>query len=132
MCVFTSQRLNDIIQSTSRYYIYSLPEKASCPKGGDRMRKYEIMYIVKTSLEDAARIELITNLHKILTDNKGVITTVDDWGVKELAYPIDFMTKGYYVVLKLDAEPETVKEFDRLARINTNVVRHMILNLEEQ
>jgi len=96
------------------------------------MRKYEIMYIVKTSLEDAARIELIANLHKILTDNKGVITTVDDWGVKELAYPIDFMTKGYYVVLKLDAEPETVKEFDRLARINTNVVRHMILNLEEQ
>jgi small subunit ribosomal protein S6 len=96
------------------------------------MRKYEIMYIVKASLEEAVRQELINSLHTIITSDEGVIKNVDDWGIKEFAYPIDDMTKGYYVVLKIEAKPETVKEFDRLARINTNVVRFMILNLEDE
>jgi small subunit ribosomal protein S6 len=96
------------------------------------MRKYEVMYIVNASLDDAARQALITTLHAIITDNGGTIVKIDDWGVKEFAYRIEDMTKGYYVVLNIEAEPATVKEFDRLARINSNVVRHMILNLEEE
>ncbi len=96
------------------------------------MRKYEVMYIVNASLDDAARQAVITTLHAIITDNGGTIVKIDDWGVKEFAYRIEDMTKGYYVVLNIEAEPATVKEFDRLARINSNVVRHMILNLEEE
>jgi len=105
---------------------------ANSPEGGDHMRKYEIMYIVKASLEDAVRNELIASLHGILTSNGGVISKQDDWGVKEFAYPIDFATRGYYMVLNVEAEPETIKEFDRLTRINTNVVRTLIINLEEK
>ncbi|MGB7593976.1 MAG: 30S ribosomal protein S6 [Erysipelotrichaceae bacterium] len=96
------------------------------------MRKYEVMYIVNASLDDAARQAVITTLHAIIADNGGTIVKIDDWGVKEFAYSIENMTKGYYVVLNIEAEPATVKEFDRLARINSNVVRHMILNLEEE
>jgi small subunit ribosomal protein S6 len=96
------------------------------------MRKYEVMYIVNASLDDAARQEVINVLHGIITNNGGNIVKVDEWGVKEFAYKIEDMTKGYYVVLNIEALPETVKEFDRLARINNNVVRHMILNLEEE
>ena len=95
------------------------------------MRNYEIMYIVKASLEEAARQELVTSLHAIITKDGGVVKHVDEWGLRELAYPIDDMTKGYYTVLKVEAKPETIKEFDRLARINTNVVRFLILNLED-
>jgi len=96
------------------------------------MRNYEIMYIVKASLDDAARQELMTSLHAIITNDEGVIKHVDDWGLREFAYEIEKMTKGYYVVLKIEAKPETVKEFDRLARINTNVVRFLIINLEDK
>lgn len=96
------------------------------------MRNYEIMYIVNASLDEAARQELMTSLHAIITSDEGVIKHVDDWGLREFAYPIDYKTKGYYVVLKIEAKPETVKEFDRLARINTNVVRFLVINLEEK
>jgi small subunit ribosomal protein S6 len=96
------------------------------------MRKYEVMYIVNASLDDAARQLVIEGLHAIISNNGGTITKIDDWGMKEFAYSIENMTKGYYVVLNIEAEPATVKEFDRLARINNQVVRHMILNLEDE
>ena len=96
------------------------------------MRNYEIMYIVKASLEEAARQELVTSLHALLTVDCGSVKHVDEWGLREFAYPIDDMTKGYYSVIKVEAEPAAVKEFDRLARINTNVVRFLVLNLDEK
>ena len=96
------------------------------------MRNYEIMYIVKATLEEAARLELVENLHAILTNDEAVVKHVDDWGLREFAYEIDDMTKGYYSVIKVEAEPAAVKEFDRLARINTNVVRFLVLNLDEK
>ena len=95
------------------------------------MKKYEIMYILKANLEDAARQEVIDGLHGIITSNEGTIDNVDEWGVKELAYEIDRDTKGYYVVIKVTATTFGVQEFDRLARINNNVVRHLILKLED-
>ena len=96
------------------------------------MRNYEIMYIVNANLDDASRQALVGSLHGILTSNGGTVKNVDEWGVREFAYPIDDMTKGYYMVLKVEANPETVKEFDRLARIETNVIRFIIINLDEK
>lgn len=95
------------------------------------MRKYEIMYIVKASLEDAARQEVVENTNAILTNNGATINSIDDWGVKDFAYEIDDMTKGYYYVLNITAGNEAINEFDRLTRINKDVVRHMIIKLED-
>jgi len=95
------------------------------------MRKYEIMYIVNASLEDDKRQEVIENLHGIITNNGGQVVNVDDWGMRSFAYPIDHMLKGYYMVIKIEAENNAINEFDRLTRINSNVVRHMIINLED-
>ena len=80
------------------------------------MKKYEIMYIVNASLEEAARNEVMNGLHKIITDHEGSIDKVDEWGVKEFAYEINHMKKGYYVVMNVTANNEGIKEFDRLAR----------------
>ncbi|MEA5026931.1 30S ribosomal protein S6 [bioreactor metagenome] len=95
------------------------------------MRKYEVMYIIKADLEDEARQEVIKSLHAIITDNGGTIDNVDEWGVRELAYEIDDMNKGYYVVTKLTAGTDALKEFDRLIHINGNVIRYMIVSMEE-
>lgn len=94
------------------------------------MKKYEIMYIVNASLEGVARQEVMDSLHKIITDHNGTIDKVDEWGVKEFAYEINHMNKGYYVVINVTANNEGVKEFDRLTRINNNVVRYLIIKTE--
>ena len=95
------------------------------------MRKYEAMYILNATLGDDARNALIEKLHGILTTDGGKIEEVNEWGVKEFAYPINHMTKGYYVVTKFEANAEAIKEFDRIARIESACVRHMIVNLEK-
>lgn len=76
------------------------------------MRKYEIMYILKANLEEAARQEVVNGLHAIITSHEGTIDNVDDWGIKEFAYEIDGDMKGYYTVLKVTATTEGVQEFD--------------------
>ena len=96
------------------------------------MRKYEIMYILNASLEEAARTELMESLHAIITNHGGEIVKVDEWGMKEFAYRIEDMTKGYYVVVTFNSNADAVAELDRICRINQNVVRHMIVNLEEK
>ena len=89
------------------------------------MKKYELMYIVKDGLDEAARTAEIEKLHGILTSNGAKINDVKEWGLRNFAYPINKQVKGYYVVLKLTAEDAALNEFSRLAKINQNVVRRL-------
>ena len=95
------------------------------------MRKYEVMYILDASLTDEERNTLIAKLHAIITDDGGKMVNVDEWGIKEFAYPIEKMTKGYYMVVTFEANPEAVKEFGRVSRIEQSCIRHLIVNLDE-
>lgn len=94
------------------------------------MKKYEIMYIVNASLDDAARQSVMDGMHKIITDHSGSIDKVEEWGVKEFAYEINHMNKGYYVLINVTANNEGIQEFDRLTRINSNIVRYLILKTQ--
>ena len=92
------------------------------------MRNYEIMYILKADLDEAARKEVMDNIHGILLNNGAKINNVDEkLGLRELAYPINDLTKGYYVVLKVTADEAALKEFGRLVKINSNVLRHLVV-----
>lgn len=95
------------------------------------MRKYEIMYIVNSSLDEAKLVEANEAIQGVLTSNGAEITNVDNLGLKEFAYEINKMKKGYYVVLTVNAGNEAIAEFDRLSRINPNLVRHLIVKLED-
>jgi small subunit ribosomal protein S6 len=90
------------------------------------MKKYEIMYILKADLEETARKDEISKLQGILESNKAKVTNVNEWGVKDFAYEIKGARKGYYVVLKVSADTEALKEFSRLAKLDQNVIRHLI------
>lgn len=96
------------------------------------MRKYEIMYIVNASLDDAARAAVVEKLHSILTSNGATIDNVDEWGCREFAYEIDHMNKGYYYVINVTASNEAISEFDRLTTINNDVVRFMVVRTDEK
>ncbi|MDE8157602.1 30S ribosomal protein S6 [Erysipelothrix rhusiopathiae] len=95
------------------------------------MRKYEVMYIVKPTLDEEARTAVIAKIHAILTDNGATIDEVNEWGLRELAYEIEDFKKGYYVVTQFTSGDEAVNEFNRLTRINNDVIRHMIVRQDE-
>ena len=90
------------------------------------MEKYEIMYILSASLDDEARKNEIEKLHGILAASKAQVKEVKEWGLRDFAYPMKKQTKGYYVVIKVAAEPESLQEFTRLAKLDTNVIRFLI------
>ena len=92
------------------------------------MRKYEIMYILRADLEEAARKEVMDKLASIITDNGGKVENTDEsMGLRDLAYEIKDQTKGYYVVLKVSMDNVAINEFNRKVRINPNVLRHLIV-----
>lgn len=90
------------------------------------MKKYEIMYILKAGLDDAARKAEVDKLHGIFTSNGGKIADVNEWGLREFAYPIKKETKGYYVVIKIEADNVALNEFDRITRFDNNVLRTLV------
>lgn len=90
------------------------------------MGKYEIMYILVPTLEDEARKNEIAKLHGILTEQKCTVKDVKEWGLRDFAYPMKKLNKGYYVVVKVTAEPAGLNEFSRLAKLDSNVVRFLI------
>ena len=96
------------------------------------MRKYEIMYILNSNLDETTRKSVIENLNKILTDNGAKISDVNEWGNRELAYEIKKCKSGFYYLYNIEANDDAaVNEFKRLARIEENVIRDLVINLDK-
>jgi small subunit ribosomal protein S6 len=95
------------------------------------MRKYEIMYIIRPNIEDEAKKALIERFNSILTDNGAEIENVKEWGKRRLAYEINDFRDGYYMIVNVKAEAAAVQEFDRLAKINEDIIRHIVVKEEE-
>lgn len=96
------------------------------------MNKYEIMLIVKTGMEADAASKLVNSYKKVITDGKGEVTNFKEMGQRKLAYPINKEINGYYFVMNFGAEAETIKELDRRLKIDENIIRHMIIRLDEE
>ena len=96
------------------------------------MNKYEMMFIVKTTIDEAAVKATVDNLKSIITSMKGEIIEEKDMGQKKLAYPINKEITGFYYVVDFNANNELITELDRKAKIDENVIRHMIINIDEE
>lgn len=96
------------------------------------MTNYEIMFIVKTTIEAEKQKKTIEAMKKIITDGKGKIVETKEMGEKKLAYPVKKELSGYYYVLKVEATKEIVSEFDRRALIDETILRHLIIKLDEE
>lgn len=91
------------------------------------MNKYEIMFIVKPDVEEDARNKLIEYFKGVLTANGGTVDSVNEWGLRDLAYEIKDYKKGYYVVVDTTCSGADIAEFERLSNINASVLRHLTL-----
>lgn len=96
------------------------------------MRNYEIMFIVRPTLSEEEIKKVSNNFAKIIEDNGGKITETKEMGQRELAYEIKDFKSGYYFVFNVEAnDDKAIKEFDRLALISSDIVRHLITKLEK-
>lgn len=91
------------------------------------MTKYEIMYIIRPTVAEEDRKNLIEELNTIFTSRDSSVDKVNEWGMRDLAYEIQKHRKGYYVVLDVTATDEARTEFDRVVRIKEDILRYLIL-----
>ena len=91
------------------------------------MNSYETLYVIKPNLEDEERAALIQKFSAIITDNGGEVESVDEWGKRKLAYEIDYIGEGYYVLVNFKSNAELPAELERNFRINDNVMRYMVI-----
>ena len=97
------------------------------------MNRYEMIYIIDTGLEEAARKELIEKVSALIEKNGGEIEKVDEtWGKRRLAYAIDYKTEGWYVLVTFKAPAELPRELERNLQINESVLRYLVVKLVEK
>jgi len=96
------------------------------------VRNYECMIILEPTLEAEAIDNTIARFTDLVTKNAGKVEEVNKWGKRRLAYQIDHKTEGFYAVMNLQGENQTVKELDRVLKIADGVVRHMLVRLDNK
>ena len=94
------------------------------------MNKYEVMYVIDTALEDQARADVITRFNGIVENNGGKVARVDEWGKRRLAYPINYKTEGYYVLMYMSAPSELPRELERNFKISDAILRYLVTRLD--
>ncbi len=94
------------------------------------MRKYEGMFIFLPNLEEAQRDAMLDRIKGII-EADGEIDNVEEWGLRKLAYEINDIGEGYYVLINFTTIPEVKDELDRIIKISDSVMRHMIVRDEE-
>ena len=87
---------------------------------------YELVMILKPDLGEEATAALVEKF-KAVIEQRGTVAEVDEWGKRHLAYPINDITEGYYVLVTFTAEPALPAELDRQMRINDSVMRSLIV-----
>ena len=94
--------------------------------------KYEIMYIIRPNIDEEAKTALIERFDAILKYNGAEVIESKDWEKRRLAYEMNGYREGIYHIVKVSSPSSAtaVNEFDRLAKINDDIIRHMIVKEE--
>ncbi len=92
--------------------------------------KYEIIYIVDPAQGEEGIAALVEKF-KGIVDDYGTVSSVDEWGKRRLAYPINDLPEGYYVYMTCEAKPEMPAELDRVFKITDGIMRSIIVAVEE-
>lgn len=92
---------------------------------------YEILYIIRPNIDEEAKTALVERFDNILSENGANISESKDWEKRRLAYEIEGFREGLYHIINVAAEDaKAINEFDRLAKINDDILRHMIVKKE--
>lgn len=93
--------------------------------------KYEVVYIIDLAVGEEGIAALVEKF-KTLVETQGSVTAVDEWGKRRLAYPINDLNEGYYVLMTFTASPDLPKELDRIMKITDGIMRSMIICKDDE
>jgi small subunit ribosomal protein S6 len=96
------------------------------------MKAYELLFFVAPNLEEETRANVMTRIENTIAECEGAIDNVDEWGKRKLAYEINKLSEGDYILIDFHADPDHIAELDRILRINDNVQRHMIVRRNDR
>lgn len=91
------------------------------------MNKYELLYIISSDTSEEQREELIKKFASYVESKGGSVDGMDKWGMRKLAYPINFKTEGYYVLMNITMNPQEVDAMSKLMNITEGIVRHLFV-----
>ncbi len=91
--------------------------------------KYEVLYVIDPA-EGEEGIAALVEKFKALVEAHGTLTSIDEWGKRRLAYPVNDLMEGYYVLMTMDAKPEFPAELGRVFKITEGVMRSLITDVE--
>ena len=95
------------------------------------MNKYESVLIARQDLGASQVSGIVEDLTNVLKKEGGEVVRVDNWGLKNLAYRIKKNRKGHYVLLNISAPVTAIAEFERVMRVNEDIIRYMTVKVEE-
>lgn len=96
------------------------------------MNKYELVYVIDTMLDDDARKAVMDRFNGMIETLGGKVEKVEEWGKRRLAYPINYKTEGYYLLVNFAAESDVPKEMERNLQISESILRYLIVKVEEK
>ena len=91
------------------------------------MNKYELLYIISSDVAEEKREELISKFSSYVESKGGQVEGIDKWGMRKLAYPINFKNEGFYVLMNITLNPEEVDAMAKLMNITEGIVRQMFV-----
>ncbi len=95
------------------------------------MHKYELMYIISPTLDAEQTEAMVEKFKALIESNGGVIADLKKWGKRRLAYEINDLREGYYVVVNYQAAPTLAAELERVLKINEGILRSMIVRKDD-
>ena len=95
------------------------------------MRKYEVIFIAQPDLDEENLNSVIEKIKGWITDDKGEVVSVDNWGKKRMAYRIRKQRDGQYILITANMEPASVKNLSQNMRFVESIMRSMITVVEE-
>ena len=91
------------------------------------MRIYEVVYILDPALEESAVTAKLDGLHQLATSKGGEVSAIDHWGTRQLAYPINKLSRGYYVAAHFTAVAEALPEYERMLKLDDDIIRYLLV-----
>ncbi len=95
------------------------------------MRNYEAMYILKPNMEEEAIDAAVTRFEEVVKNSGGEVVKTDRWGKRRLAYELNGVTEGFYVLMTFKAPSGAAQELDRILKIQDDVVRQLVIKKDE-
>ena len=95
------------------------------------MRNYEFTFIAHPDVEDEGLTGVTEKVSQFITEGGGQIANVDHWGKRRLAYPIQKQREGYYVLMQVQLDPESIVELERRLKLTEEVIRYLLVRVED-